>query len=156
MGEAIDAPAAVFVLCDRESPAAGGVRAYLAACGPQDARWFDVRDVNDLERAAGLVAGPIVVVTSFEDLAALLWDGALDRHFWQSPRVRVEFVPTLTTCVAPAGAATSDNSATAAFRALILAWEVHRLGRRRERTVAGVCLSAVAIAAAFVLVLLSR
>ncbi|MGD8450925.1 MAG: hypothetical protein PVJ57_03830 [Phycisphaerae bacterium] len=102
-------------------------------------RWCAPRDVDEVDRAAREKSASRVIFTQTDVLLGGLWSGTLAVDEWPAGAVRVEVLH-------PAGAV------PAAFVAdLVADWGRHRRAQRRRQAVAGVILSAVALAAAFVL-----
>jgi hypothetical protein len=134
----------VAVVGDRQSPHAARVQAYLQANGVSDATWYAPRNVDDVEQA--LRAGEVqrVVFPQTADFLELLWDELLTPEVWQTPGLRVEFA-------GPDGALLPEQIA-----GILETWGTWRRRRRRQRAVAGLLLSALAIAAAWILVALAR
>jgi hypothetical protein len=140
------------VICERHGADAAAAQAFVDARGHRDVRWFAPRDLNDVEDAieAGRIA--CVVFVRFEDFLTALWDEELAFERWLSAGVRVGFVHPPD--VAPAGVVHADNEAlddadTALAAAVDANWRRWRRARRRRTIVAGLILSALALAAAF-------
>lgn len=134
----------VAVVCNRQSGAAAGVDAHLQAHGITDAVWYAPSEVDDVDRVvrAGQVAR--VVFPALSDFLAVLWDEVLTVEAWQAPGMAIEF-------------AEPDNVVPAAqVSAILERWRQWQLRRHRQRAVAGLILSALAVAAAWVLVALTR
>ena len=120
------------------------MRDWLAERGLTEVGWFAPRDVNDVER--GMVAGEIqqVVFPSPGEFFELLWQGEMNLACWRRSSVRIEFAN-------PGGA---PDSAWAA--AVLAQWERQVRRTFRQRAIAGVILSAVAIATAAIVLDLAR
>ena len=110
------------------------VTAYLRAS--DEPRTYALRDLDDLGRA--IRAGQVdrVEFPTEVMLLASLWDGVLTAEDLRV--VKVELAP-------PAGGA----GVAVSLAGLLTAWEAWSRRRRRQRTVAGLILSLVALAAAW-------
>jgi hypothetical protein len=134
----------VAVLCDPQGRAAPLVDAYLRASGVTGATWYAPPDVDDMEHAVRAGKVQRIVFPETTAFLAPLWDEVLTPETWQTLGVRVEF-------------ARSDDALTPAQLAgVVTSWQRWRRRRHRQRAIAGLILSAVAIAAAWVLVALAR
>jgi hypothetical protein len=134
----------VAVVCERGGDDAAQVERHLQAMGLPDAKWYAPRDIADLDQAvrAGQV-GRVVFPTAADFLNAL-WSGSLSVAAWRTRGAQV-------------GIAASAEGWTAAHLAkLVECWDQAQQRQRRARAVAGLLLSALAIAAAFVSLLLAR
>jgi len=134
----------VAVVCDPAGPVADAVRAYLARHEIDAARWFAPGDVDDLVRA---LRGGGTWRTIWPNAATwleALWDGRGPAACWVHSAVTVEFVED-GTMMTPA-----------AVPALAEAWSAWRRRQRRRQAVAGVLLSLLALAAAFLLLMICR
>jgi len=138
------AASGVAVVCERGSTAVALVEDYLRARGVTDAGWHAPRDVDEVED--GLRAGQYrrVVFAGLADFLALLWEDALAVGRWRGAGVAIEFAQ-------PADAGAAGQVAT-----ILETWVQVRARRRRAQAVAGLVLSAVAVAAAFMLAALMR
>jgi hypothetical protein len=134
----------VAVVCDRHSEHAALVEEYLREQGVADAEWYLPRDVDEVDQA--LRAGQVrhVIFPTLDDFLAALWDEPLTLENWLAPSVSIELAR-------PSGPTDAARAA-----ALIASWRSYRERRRRAQAVAGVLLSAVAVAAAFVVLVLAR
>lgn len=144
-GAAPNAISHTAVVCDRSDAAqAADVRAWLARSAVADACWFAPRDLDDV--AAGVADGRItaVVFPRLDDLLAALWGGRLPLDRWRRAGVRIELA------VAP------SVDLPALLEPLGSSWHAHARRQRRRRIVAGLVLSAVALLAAWILLLLAR
>jgi hypothetical protein len=116
----------------------------LRAHGVTDAAWYAPSDVDDLDRAVRAGEVGRVVFPTLPDFLAVLWDEALTVDAWQAPGVAIEF------------AEPESRVAAAHVSAILARWGHWRRRRRRQRAVAGLILSVLAVAAAWVLVALAR
>ena len=134
----------VAVICDPRSPEASAVQVYLGKRGVKDPAWYDPRDADEVEQA--IRAGQVrrVVFPQTVDFLRLLWDEVLTPEVWQAPGLHVEF------------AGEDAAFSPAQIAGILAAWETWRHRRRQRRAIAGLILSAVAIAAAWTLVALAR
>lgn len=133
----------VVVICDSHGAAAETVRGYLAARGIGGAAWVGPHDADDVERA--IVAGRVRRVI-WPDLAAwltALWGGQIVASRWSQAGVTLEF------------AEMAGPLDTSFVRALATAWDAWHARHHRRRAVAGLILSVVALAAAFVVLTLA-
>jgi hypothetical protein len=105
-----------------------------------DLEWYSVRDLDEVDRAVREGRLRRVVFDSMDQLLAGLWSGEIDAEAWVSAGVQVEL------------RATAVHDQCALLRALLASWSVNARRSRRRRVVAGVILSVIAVAAAFVLV----
>lgn len=134
-----DAPTRTAVVCEKGGSQAATMQAYLQAEGLTDARWFATHDADDVDEA---VRDGQVDRVVFTDLAALLdaiWDEEIQFDRWQSAGVVVSFV----TPPEP------ETTASAVYES----WRVWHRRQRRRRAIAGAVLTAVALAAGFLLVI---
>lgn len=132
------------IVCDRNGAGAAIVGEYLRTQGVADTEWHLPRDVDEVDKA--LCAGRIqrVIFPALDDFLAALWDEPLTLDRWLAPEMRVEFAQ-------PSGPSDAARAAT-----LMASWQRYQALRRRTRAVAGLVLSAAAIAAAFVVLVLAR
>jgi hypothetical protein len=96
-------------------------------------------DLDELDRAVREGRRQHVVFDSPDQLLTGLWDGEIDAEAWLSAGVQVQFT-------APAAL---DQQALA--RLLLASWSTNTRRHRRRRILAGLVLSAIAAAAAFLL-----
>lgn len=120
------------------------VEEYLRNQGLSDAAWYLPRDVDELDKA--LCANEVrrVVFPSLDEFATALWEEPLSLESWRAPDVCVEF------------AQSSGSTEAARAAALIASWERHQARHRRAQALAGALLSAAAVAAAFIVLVLAR
>jgi len=133
----------VVVICDSHGAAAETVRGYLTARGIGEAAWVGPHDADDVERA--IVAGRVrrVIWPDVAAWLAALWGGQIvASHRWPGG-LTVEFADV---------AGPLDASVV---RAIATAWDAWHARHRRRRAVAGLILSAVALAAAFAVLTLA-
>ena len=130
----------VAVVCDRQDHAAALVEAYLRTHGGTDAEWYAPCDADEVDKAVR--AGDVrrVVFPTLSAFLAALWDEVLTVEMWQAPGVGIEFADS-ECAVAPAQVA-----------AILACWQHGRHRRRRQRAMAGLILSALALAAAWTVV----
>lgn len=132
-----DGVTAVAIVGRQEDAAATSVDELL----PPDAavRWYAPRDLDDVDRAARDGSVSRVVFAQPDVLLTALWSGELAIEEWPADTARVDVLH-------------SAGTVPAAFIAdLAASWARHRRVQRRRQAIAGVILSAVALAAAFVL-----
>jgi len=136
-------PESVAVVCDESGDDAKAVRAFLSIEALDEVRWFGRGGVDDVDR--GVRSGGIVRVV-FPRQAVLLeamWSGEVDFEAWRRAGVRIDVV--------------ESSSAISEGQLVTIAasWKRWRCGQRRRQAVAGVVLSAVAVACAFGLIYLA-
>lgn len=129
----------IGVICDRGSPDASRMEAFLGTQG-LSGRWYARHDLDDADR--DVIAGRLhtVVFLRWQDLLEGIFNGEVSFGRWQDTKVDLRFVE-------PAG---TDDLARLA--AVSQAWTAHQRQRRRRRTVSGIILSLIALAAAFITV----
>ncbi len=116
----------------------------MQAHAVRDATWYSPRDVSNLEQAVRAGAVQRVMFLQTADFLGLLWDEVLTPEVWQAPAVSV------------VSAGSGDALTAAQITDILAAWQTWRHRRRRQRAIAGLILSAVAIAAAWLLLALVR
>lgn len=131
----------VAVVCDPHHPAADAVRGYVAARGLAAARWYPLRDIDDVERAILASRVRRVVFASPQDLLTAAWNRTINPTHWSPPGVQIDFADS------PPAAANLD------VRDALACWQLWDRARRRRQAIAGVILSVVVLAAAFLLLL---
>ncbi len=132
------------IVCEPSAVGDARLQGWLAQRGLVDSHCFAPRDVNDLERAidAGRIA--TIIFPTAADFLSLLWSEEIDLACWRRAGLRIEF-------------ASERGPADHAWAAEILGrWEAHLTRLRRRRTIAGLILSAIAIAAAAGVLMLAR
>lgn len=123
------------VLGDRDGPHATAIAAVLPSQGAGDVKWFTLRDAHDLDAAVERGEIARVMLESWDTYIAALHRGALASPRWTSGEIEVHCAD-----LPPAALLASRTAA---------AWSAEHRRTRRQRTIAGVVLSAVALAAAF-------
>ena len=119
------------------------MKTFLEARGLTRTTWHAPRDLDDVDQdvRAGRLAH--VVFVRPDDLLDGIFHGEVDFDRWRATGTRVEF--------ALAPDSTTDQTIEPAWRS----WQQWRRRHRRRQIIGGTILSAVAIAAAFILVWLS-
>jgi hypothetical protein len=135
-------PAAV--VCDPRGGGAGAIRRFLQDRGLSDAQWYAPRDLNDVDRAVREGRVRCVVFPGLSDVLEGLWNEEIAADAWLAIGVRIEV------------AAAPASDAVAGLPEVFAIWQRWRRARRRRQAVAGVVLSLVVLAAAFVLVWWAR
>lgn len=131
-----DTSTGIAVVCDRSGADAATMAAYLQVQGLAGAAWLSPQDADEAvcEGRAGRVV--------FPDLTALLeaiWDKEISFDRWLSAGTVVSFVEPLPTTATP----------TVVYES----WRQWERRHRRRQVTAGAILSAVAVVAAFLLML---
>jgi hypothetical protein len=126
----------VFVVAVRNAAGDAAVQRWLASHGPAEVRWFAPRDVDEVERALVATPGATVLFGSADELLDAAWDGRLHPDAWR----HVPF----------AFADDASPLAPDAARAVLERWTAWRRRAQRRRNVAGLVLSLIAVASAFV------
>lgn len=140
----VPGPAELLVVCDPHSPARAAVETYLQANGSAAAAWYAPRDVDDVDRRVRAGGVRVVVFPSVAELLDVVWTDGIALDAWLAAGTRVAF-------------ADATSAAAAACVPLIwTSWQRWRRRRRRQQVVAGLILSAAAVAAAFTLLFVCR
>ncbi len=136
---------AVLVLSERTGPPADAVRALLAELNVavDQEQWFVPRDADDLARQISTQHDALVICSDAGVYMHAVWEQRIDALAWQHTGVDVRF-------------AEVPQDAGLAIRELAAHLGNWQQQRRRGRTLAGLMLSVLAIALAFVLLLLAR
>ncbi len=132
--------AAIIVICDPDGPAAAAVHDYLRANGLTAARWVTPRDIDEAEADLRRDSTVYVVVPRLEDLLIPLWSDRLDTSTWRAATNRITII------AAPEAAGSLPQ--------LFDSWHIWRQRQRRSRAIAGLVLSLLAVAVAFMLLAL--
>ena len=139
-----DSTIGVAVVCNRSDESAAAVETYLHATGSGPARWFAPRDVDEVDAALRSGAVRRIIFPRLANFLEALWNEPLTLDVWLAPDTRVEL------------AETAGPDDPARLRALVAAWQQTSRRQRRARAIAGFVLSVVALAAAFVLLAVTR
>ena len=129
----------VAVVCDRRGRNTTIMEAFLQARSLAQARWYAPPDLDDVDRAVRRGDVRRVVFGDLNGLLEGIWNGELEFEQWSAVGTQLEFVE-------PPG-----QTAPAHVRTVFASWQRWSRRRRRRQLVAGVVLSVVALAAAFVL-----
>jgi hypothetical protein len=132
-------PESVAVVCDARGASAGAVDEFLTAAGLVGARRYASRDLDEVERAVLARQVRRVVFARAADVLDGLWSEEIHPAQWLAADVQVDFVDLPADGGRAWLAATCDS------------WQQWRRAWRRRQIIGGLALSAVAIAAAFVL-----
>jgi hypothetical protein len=141
-----DRPAAtsVALVCNPQSERAPQVEQYLRTHDLGAVTRYAFRDVDHLEQAVRAGTVQRIVFPETADFLGLLWDDLLTPGTWQAPGLCIEF------------ARAEDALTPAQIADVLTAWEAWHRARRRRRAIAGLILSVLAIAAAWILLALAR
>lgn len=139
MTEPTRASHSVAAVCDKHSPDAARMDAYLREQG-LSARWYALRDLDDVDREVCAGRTQQVVFLNWSDLLQGMWNREVSFDQWLKMQAEVRFVE-----------APGDTSA-ACLAAVSEAWSAHKRARRRRQAISGLILSLVAVAAAFAIV----
>lgn len=139
MTQTAEPASTIGVICDRGSPDASRMEAFLRAQS-LSGHWYARHDLDDADR--DVIAGRLhtVVFLRWQDLLEGIFNGEVSFGRWRDIKVDLRFVE-------PAG---TDDLARLA--AVSQAWTAHQRQCRRRRTVSGILLSLIALAAAFITV----
>jgi len=107
--------------------------------GADHAEWYSAFDLDQVDRAVRDGRVRRVTFDSLDQFLAGLWNGEIDAAAWLAAEVQVGFDEP----------ATVEQSALS--RAVLTSWSAASRNNRRRQVIAGLILSAIAIAAAFVL-----
>lgn len=102
-------------------------------------RWFSPRDVDEVDAAARRGELRRVLFLQLDDLLEAVWQGEIDLIAWRARGVHVTY------------AEPRDGGAPDFVTVLADNWQRWEARHRRRQIVAGLVLSAIAIAAAFLL-----
>jgi hypothetical protein len=131
---------ATGVVCGADGDKAA-MEAYLARHGAGQTKWFTPGELHDLDRDVRRGRIGRVVFAGLADLLVGIWEEEIEFEAWPA-EVDIEFVE-------PAG--------DGAVQIVAASWRQWRGRHRRRQAVAGAVLSALVLAAAFVLcVVLAR
>ncbi len=133
----------VAVVCDRHGGDAAAVQTYLQQQQLQ-AEWYEPGDSDDLDRAVREGRLRRVIFARLDHFLTALWSRSLTAQAWLTVSPQMDFA-----CGVPA-----EDRAWAA--AILRSWVRWQRGHRRRQTVSGLILSAIALAAAFILLALER
>lgn len=128
----------VAAVCDKHGPDAARMEAHLRATG-EPARWYALRDLDDVDREVRAGHTQRVVFIRWQDLLAGLWNGEMSLDAWLSAHATVGFVES-----------SGDNADC--LTAIAQAWSLHKRARRRRQAVSGIILSIIALICAFIVV----
>ncbi len=140
----VPGPAELLVVCDPHSPARAAVETYLRADGSAAAAWYAPRDVDDVDRRVRAGGVRVVVFPSAAELFDIVWTDGIALDGWLATGTRIVFAD-----------ATGDFP-TGCLPLIWTSWQRWRRRQRRQQVVAGLILSAVAVAAAFALLFACR
>jgi len=129
----------VAVVCDVGSAAAAAMQAFLRAEAIEDALWYAPREVDEVDRAVQAGTVGRVIFPRPADLLTPLWNHELALDDWWARGVQVDFVEP------------PEPAPVALLQTVAHHWSEWRRHHRRRQALAGVLLSAVALAAAFLL-----
>ncbi len=129
------------VVCEKDGDCADLVRRYLEERHFGEVRWYAPRDLNDVDRQVCAGAAQRVVFGQPSDFLEGVWNGVLDFDCWQAAGADILF----------ADETTRDDAAW--LTAIAGSWKRYRQRTRNARMIAGLVLSVVAVAAAFVVIL---
>jgi hypothetical protein len=126
----------IAAVCDRKGPDAPRMEAHLQSIGAA-ARWYALRDLDDLD--VDVCAGRLgrVVFMSASDLLEGIWSGEITYSRWLAAGVTAEFVDS------------PGTDAAACLATVSQTWDAYGRRQKRRHTAAGLILSVIAIAAAF-------
>ena len=141
----VPGPAELLVVCDPHSPARAAVETYLQENGSAAAAWYAARDVDDVDRRVRAGGVRVVVFPSAAELLDVVWTDGIALDAWLAAGARIVFADT-----------TSSDFSAACLPLIWTSWQRWRRRRRRQQVVAGLILSAVAVAGAFPLLLVCR
>ena len=131
------------VVCDRHGNDATAVAAFLQARDAATARWYAPRELDEVDKAVRAGRVRQVVFARLDDVLEGMWDEDISLEHWLAAGVRIELVES------------PEPAAHTHVQVVFESWQRWRHRHRRRRLVAGVVLSIVAMAAAFVLLYLS-
>ena len=130
-------PAGVVVICDRKSPSAAPVEAYLHDHNLPHATWYAPRDGDDADRVLRTGAAQHVVFATTADLLATVWSEAIALDAWLAAGITVTF------------AEPTPLASPEALASLAQSWHRWHHRQRRRQIIGGLLLSLAALAAAF-------
>lgn len=136
-------PETMAVVCDRHGDDAAAVAAFLQARDAATARWYAPRNLDEVDKAVRAGGVRQVVFARLDDVLEGMWDEEIMLEHWLAAGVRIELVES------------PEPTAHAQVQVVFESWHRWRRRHRRRQLVAGVTLSIVAMAAAFVLLYLS-
>lgn len=134
----------IAVLCDRADPRTSDVEARIANHPREAVKWYAPRDADDVDRLVQTGQIDEVIVPDLALLLVAEWDNEIDAAAWYRAGI------TLTLIEPPPTDALSQSAHHSRT------WRAWRRRQRRLRYVGGTILSLIAIAAAFVLLLLAN
>lgn len=131
----------VGVVCGPDDARKAALEAYLTRREIRDTKWFAPGELHDLDREVRRGRMQRVIFLDQSDLFEGIWEEEIVFEEWPAS-VALEF---------------AESSGDDAMRGLAASWRAWRQRHRRRQAVAGVVLSAIVLAASFVLcVLLAR
>lgn len=134
----------VAVVCERGGEDAARMERYMQTVGLADATWYAPRDLDDVDQSVRAGHVGRVIFPTLAGFLNALWSGSLSAAAWRACGTQVEL-------------AAGDESWTAAQLASLLeCWDQSQQRQRRSRAVAGLLLSVLVIAAAFILLVVAR
>jgi hypothetical protein len=133
----------IAAVCDRNGPDAARMEAFLESVlesQSRPARWYALRDLDDVDREACAGRVPEVVFVRWEALLEGIWNGEVTFNRWLQAGARVHFVES------------PGSSSEACLATVSDAWMMHKRVRQRCQVISGIVLSIIAIASAFLLI----
>lgn len=131
---------AVAAVCDKKGPDAARMAAFLEAQGMSATRWYAIRDLDDVDADATAGRLGTVVFVSWQDLLEGIWTGEVNYGRWLAAGAKVRFVDS------------PRDDAAACLATLSQAWDRYDQKRRKRNAIAGLVMSFIVIAAAFILI----